>query len=497
MIKIAKYSLVALLLMLMSSSCNKWLELKPGDGLVKEDYWSTKEQLQSAVIGCYSSLLNPALAEQMFLWGELRADMITATNFTSFPAISIMNAEIQSTNQYTNWNILYSTINYCNIVIENGPEVLKHDNTLTQQQLDAYIAEVKGIRALMYFYLLRVWGEAPLQLKGTVSDAKLEIVAKSSKEDIYNQIISDLDFAAQYAVPTYGKMDEDKGRITKYSVYALQADVYLWQDKYAECIEACDRVINSGRFGLYDGSNPSDWYNTVFFRGNSNESIFEFQFDQQRLNSWYSVFVDQGARKFIASPQIMQDEVFPADPQNAEARDIRGDGASYRATDATIWKHGGTLDINTPVSQTNSFRHWFVYRYADILLLKAEALAWSNKGQEALDLVNVIRTRANALSTTLEFPDVASPAAVSEYILRERSREFAFEGKRWFDILRNAKRNNYARLDLITEMVAKIAAPDRQQSIITKYRDPRSHYFPIHLNELQANKLLEQNPFYQ
>lgn len=497
MIKHIKYSLAALLFLLVSSSCNKWLELKPGDGLVKEDYWSTKEQLESAVIGCYSSLLNPALTEQMFLWGELRADMISPTNFTSFDMISIMNGEIQSTNRLTNWNILYSTINFCNIVVENGPEVLKHDNTLTQQQLDAYIAEVKGIRALMYFYLLRVWGEAPLQLKGTVSDAELEILPKSSKEDIYNQIIADLDFAAQHALSSYGNAGQDKGRITKYGVYALQADVYLWQDKYTECIEACDRVINSNRFGLYDGSNPSDWYSTVFFRGNSNESILEFQFDQQRLNSWFTMFVDPAARKFIASPTIIQEEVFPADGQNPDAKDIRGDGASYRGSDGLIWKHAGTLDLNTPVSQTNSYRHWFVYRYADILLLKAEALAWSNKGQEALGLIEVIRKRANALETTAESPDVASPQSMSDYILHERSREFAFEGKRWFDILRNAKRNNYARLDLITEMVGKIAAPDRQQSMITKYRDPRSHYFPISLSELQANKLLEQNPFYQ
>lgn len=497
MIRNIKCWLVAIMFVSVSTSCNKWLELKPGDGLVKQDYWSTKEQLQSAVIGCYSSLLNPVLTENMFVWGELRADMVTTTNFTRLEQINIMNAEIQSTNAYTNWNVLYSTINFCNIVIENGPEVLKHDNTLTQQQLDSYLAEAKGIRALMYFYLLRVWGEAPIQLKGTVSDAELEIVAKSSKEDIYNLIVSDLEFAAQHAVTSYGNADQDKGRLTKYSIYALQADVYLWQDRYTECIEACDRVINSSRFGLYDGSNPSDWYSTVFFRGNSNESIFEFQFDQQRLNGWFSTFSDVAARKFIASPTIIQDEVFPADPQDAEAKDIRGDGASYRASDGVIWKHAGTLDLNTPVSQTNSFRHWFVYRYADILLLKAEALAWSNKGQEALDIINVIRTRANALESTLEFPDVASPESVSDYILKERSREFAFEGKRWFDILRNAKRNNYARLNLITDMVGKIASPDRQQSIITKYRDVNSHYLPVHLSELQANKLLEQNPFYQ
>lgn len=485
-----------LLLMMSSLSCKKWLELKPTDGLVREDFWQTKEQLQSAVIGCYSSLLSPDLVQQMFVWGEARADMVASTNFTTINEVNLMNAEIQSTNPLTNWNILYSIINNCNTVIEYGPEVIKHDNTINQEQLDAYIAEARGIRAYMYFYLLRVWGEAPLQLKGTVSDAKIDILPKSSQEEIYNQIVEDLNFAAEHAVTTFRNQDQDKGRMTRYTIYALQADVYLWMDKYKECIEACDRIINSNRFGLYDGSNPSDWYSAVFFKGNSTESIFELQFDAQRLNPWFATFADAASRRYTAAVSV-QDELFPGDPLKPEEKDIRGDGGSYRGSDLVIWKHAGTLDANAVVTQNTSTRHWFVYRYADILLMKAEALAWVNKGQDALALIDIIRARAHALETTLESPDPNSPQAVSDYILKERAREFAFEGKRWFDLLRNAKRNNYARLDIITSMISRIAPPDRQQSMITKYQDVRSHFLPISISELQANKLLKQNPFYQ
>jgi hypothetical protein len=81
--------------------------------------------------------------------------------------------------------------------------------------------------------------------------------------------------------------------------------------------------------------------------------------------------------------------------------------------------------------------------------------------------------------------------------LQERQREFAFEGKRWFDVLRNAKRNNYQHLDYLLKMAAISVPPERQQAALSKLKDPNSHYMPIFLYELQTDKLLVQNPFYK
>ncbi len=86
--------------------------------------------------------------------------------------------------------------------------------------------------------------------------------------------------------------------------------------------------------------------------------------------------------------------------------------------------------------------------------------------------------------------------SVTEFILAERCREFAYEGKRWFDVLRVAKRNDYERLDLMLSMVLRSAPSDKQVSISNKYKDTRSHYLPIYFTELQANTALVQNPFY-
>ncbi|MXV17341.1 RagB/SusD family nutrient uptake outer membrane protein [Pedobacter sp. HMF7056] len=482
--------------LVMASSCNKWLELKPQDGLVREDFWKTKEQLQSAVVGCYASMVSGGQVANLFIWGEIRADMITLTTNASVDETSLTNGEILSTNAFSDWGTLYSTINYCNTVIQYGPGVISNDNTLTQAQLDAYLSEAYSIRALMYFYLLRIWGEVPLQLKASSSDSKIEQLPKSTKEQVYAQILSDLDFAVKYIPFTYGSQAMDKGRMTRYGVYALQADVYLWNEKYAECITACNAIINSAKFGLIDGSSQSNWFNTLVFVGNSNESIFELQYDSQILNPFYAMFSPATTRRYLAASRVT-DNMYGIDTSDPNKKDIRSDAGFVRASDFTIWKWIGTNDLTITRAQPDSYAHWMVYRLADVLLLKAEALAWTSKGAEALALVKTIRTRAGAVSASEESPDPSNAQDISDYILRERGREFAFEGKRWFDYLRNAKRNNYAHLDLITSMIADIAPPNRQQSMISKYRDVRSHYMPIFLNELNTDKQLVQNPFYQ
>ena len=499
MIQKIKYLMLLLFAVMLTTSCNQWLDLKPQDGIIRQNFWKTKEDVKSAVIGCYASLLGP-MAQTLFIWGEIRGDMVASTIRTSSEQMDIMNGNISSSNSITSWRVIYKTINYCNTVIDFAPDVLASDKTLAVKDLNAYLAEAHALRGLMYFYLLRTFGEVPLQIKSTSSDTQLEQLVKSSQVDVFNQIVNDLTFAEANAVTTYNNRDYDKGRITKFTVNAIQADVYLWMEKYTECIAACTKVIGSGQFGLIAGRNPdgtvnSQWFNTVFYNGNSNESIFEFQFDSQQVNPFYS-FLISSTKQFIGSSFVM-DEMYTVDLMDDTNKDIRGDLASIRGSDGLIWKFAGANNTGSVRTATSSYAHWFVYRYADILLMKAEALAWTGKGQEALDLVKVIRERANALSATERSPDPISSVEVSDYIMDERAREFAFEGKRWYDILRNAKRNKYAHIQFLIDIVTKSAPPNRQQYILNKYKDVRSHYLPINLYELQTDKNLVQNPFYQ
>jgi hypothetical protein len=192
------------------------------------------------------------------------------------------------------------------------------------------------------------------------------------------------------------------------------------------------------------------------------------------------------------------DEVFGVDLLNAVPLvDQRGDGVSLRASDLAIWKYIGANGFGTSTrAPDQSYAHWIFYRYADVLLMKAEAINQLNQPIEASRLVKTIRERAKAFDFS-QTMDSTSKTAMTEYILQERQREFAFEGKRWYDLLRNAKRNNYQDIIFLLNS-ARISVPsDRQQAAINKLRDKNSHYMPIFLYEMQTNKLLVQNPFYK
>lgn len=497
MFKSTFFKALLITMVVSATSCNNYLDLRPTDGITREKFWQSKEQIQSAVVGCYNALqYSPSgktPAELFFIWGELRADMIAPGVGISVDENNIINTSILPTNTIADWRNVYRVINFCNTVIDFAPGVKELDNTLTQEQLNGYLSEALTIRALMYFYLVRTFGDVPLKLKSTSSDSELVQLAKTAQKDVLNQIVADLKLAEGYAVTFYNNIVFDKGRVTRYTVNALQADVYLWMDNYTECITACDKIISSNRFGLVAGTYAS-WYTTLYGTGNSAEGIFELQFDQQILNPYFTMFTTS-RRRFTAGPGVL-DQVYTIDPVDENNFDLRGINGSIRASDLSIYKYiglGPELLRTTDVS----YAHWIFYRYADVLLMKAEACANVQRGQETLDIISTVRTRARALASSASSPAADDVAGLTDYVLAERSREFAYEGKRWYDLLRNAKRNNYARLDILNK-AAIVSAPSAvQQSALNKLKDHGSHYLPIFQYELQTDPNLIQNPFYR
>lgn len=491
------YKLLLLVILLTTgTACNKYLELRPPDGIIKENFWQSKEQLQSAVIGCYTAMQvvpsGRTPAELFFIWGELRGDMIAPGVGMIDEELNFINYNILSTNSLTDWRNIYRVINICNTVLDFGPAVKEIDATLTQTQLNAYLAEALTIRALMYFYLARTFGDVPIKIRATSTDQELSTVQKSPQKDVLDQIVKDLKLAESYAIENYGNLLFDKGRVTIYTVLALEADVYLWMDNYQECITAADKIINSNKFALVPGN--SAWLNTLFGNGNSVEGIFELQFDSQILNPYYALFTTN-RRRYLAAPYVLSD-VYTLDLVNERNYDVRGINAAVRSGDQAVYKYIG-ISADVVRAQDASYANWTFYRYADVLLLKAEACANSGRGQDALNILTTIRNRANALSSSAESPTPDDIAGLTDYILRERNRELAFEGKRWYDLIRNAKRNNYARLDILREAVTLSAPSAVRQSALSKLRDPNSQYLPIYFTEIQRDPALIQNPFYK
>jgi len=483
-------------------SCNKYLALRPQNGITGDNFWKTKEQLQGAVIAVYSDLetggqggLSPAAV--FFHWGEVRADFVVPGTGVSTDEQNIMNGNIlppTANNSILAWQPMYQVINLCNNILDYGPAVLTNDATLTQTQFNYYEGEILTLRALAYFYLVRSFGDVPLKLHSTAIDSDVAQLAKSPAKDVLTQIVADLKLAETLAPVSYVDRASDRGRINRFTVNALQADVALWMDNYADCITACDKIINSGKYGLVPGD--ANWFTNLYVNGNSVEGIFEIQFDSQQLNPYFALFAPTVKNQYRSDPNII-DNYYTTDPLVATNVDIRGIDVAVHLADQSIYKFIA-FNPNSLRTIDVSYAHWIVYRYADVLLMKAEAcINTTGRGQDALDLINQIRTRAHALPTSALSPSVNDVNGLTTYLVAERAREFAFEGKRWYDLLRNAKRNSFARLDLLQAAAQESVNGLYQQSVLAKIKDPNFLYFPVPKYDLQNDPNLVQNPFYK
>ncbi|MFA9392143.1 MAG: RagB/SusD family nutrient uptake outer membrane protein [Prolixibacteraceae bacterium] len=486
---------IALVFVLTTTSCDEWLNLYPENAQTSDQYWQTKEDVQAVVSAGYVKLRNSV--DNLFVWGEIRGNGLTILNSTVDDNIKdarkLRDMDILPTNSYANWGTMYEIINIANSVIKYAPEVVGRDESFSEAQMNSYLSEAYFLRSLAYFYLVRTFRDVPIILDPYVNDEQEYEVAKSSADEILAQITNDLKLALLAAKEFYPEINNDnpvysKGRSTKWSIYALLADIYLWQGNYDDCIFCCNQIIASGRVGLIS---KNLWF-TNFNPGNSNESIFEIQYDYDlgQTNSfikWFSI-----DRKYTFSLDAY--ELFEA---TREIGDVRGEGASISTKDYSVWKYLGLYVDETATAERASSgdndQDFIVYRLAEIYLMKAEALTMQGNFAEATELLDLIRRRAGIEEV------IATPSTELEmltFILDERGRELFAEGKRWFDLLRIAKRDDYKHVDYFIKEIIKVIPLNKIAIVSSKLTDPNSHYLPIHQNEMDINKQLIQNPYY-
>ncbi len=500
---ISVISLVAVLF----SSCQDWLDLKPKDSIVYEEYWQTKSQLDAAVAGCYRSAIEDGVVSRMIQWGELRTDEITAGGSRSVDEKNVMDMNITPTNGICSWSDFYKVINNCNTVLDNAKLVMDHDPSLSVTELKAYEAEALALRSLMYFYLVRTYKEVPLVLQGSKVASQNYDVVKTSEDVILTQLISDLNIAAQNAVVSYDNDQYDKGRFTKSGVYALLADVCLWAKKYPECVEACNKVMENKNILLVQDEGYGYWNYYLFHKGNSNESILELQFNSTGKNNT-QIFNEYGSLSGSAHFYV------PCDASGWNLASIF-DSKDIRYNNPDITKNNNISSFyyvpssNLKVGQiqkyvwkySSSSSNWIIYRLADVYLMKAEALVQDNfdaNKEGALSLVNKIYLRAHPsidAADSLQITDYASKDKMDQLILEQRQKEFLFEGKRWFDLLRTSRRATDPMAVFRTYILQNIDVNYRSLAEI-KLQSEWSRYLPISKTDLESNLKLVQNPFY-
>lgn len=483
--------LIGLILMAMPllQSCEGLLERKPYDGLIKSDFWQSEEDVRAAVMGCYDQLQE--CLDSYIIWGEVRGDMLVVERGND--AKEFNEQIISQYNNLCNWKPFYVVINRANTVIENGPAAQEIDDNFTEEELEALLAESYFLRSLTYFYLVRTFKEVPLITKSYATDDQEYYFPKNTTSEILNQILEDLDYAENMSKDSYKNVIEDHGRATTWAILALKADVLLWMGMeessyYERCVEEVDKVLLSGVFNMEESS---DWF-SLYFPGNSKESIFELQYNAaflefNELVNWFSTEGEAPTYSVALNNETSKVAFWTENLTSEDA--IRGKNRSYATVsgDNIAWKYSGSGPIISRRRSVDfSDGNWIFYRLAEMHLIKAEALNQLGYVPESVEEVNLVRERA-------ELPplDVSiSGENLAFEIMEERKRELAFEGKRWYDLVRFSF--NYGGEYLVNRILKMWNDVEISQRIT----NPESWYLPIYYEELRINKSLEQNPYY-
>lgn len=446
-----KYSILLLLYSIpFITGCKKaFLEKAPESTLTGTNFWKTESDLKQGVVGAYRSLSNMG-SFSYWLFGEMRSDNTTFEynapqrgqenrEFVDEFLVSSDNTLIQDY-----WQSSYVGIARCNDVLDHQAAISMSDATRNQA-----IGEVKLLRAFHYFNLVRQFGGIPLRLQNVTTPDESKSKGRASTDEVYDQIIADLNDAAVKLPASY--QAADKGRVTSGTANALLGEVYLTQKKYSEALNALRKVT---------GYSLQSSYGAIFQPNNKNnsESVFEiqylgtdpnlssnFMYQFAPFDSGTAVTNDPGTNlSFGSGWNIPTTDLIDA----YEAGDLRKNvslSTSFTLNGAVInvpyivkYNHG----FNQP-GQTND--NFPVIRYADVILEIAECLneqGFTSSG-EAFNLLNQVRQRAGLAPKTFGNPvgslNVSNQEAFRGAIMQERKVELAFENHRWYDLVRTGK----------------------------------------------------------
>ncbi len=509
---VMKNILVLTLILTMAlslTSCEDWLTVKPESDLVLDDFWKNESQVNQMLAACYRSMLEDDFVNRVMVWGELRSDNVLSSSDTPESMYRLINLDFNSKNGWASWTPMYRTINYCNNWLYFAPGVIDLDPNYTRAKYLEARAEVLSVRALSYFYLVRAFREVPWIDTPSIDDAQDYNVKKAKEDDILDNITADLQEALQYVNPQYDIEEYNKGRVTPNMINALLADISLWRNDYNATVNYCNKVLDDNNLELVAGE---DLLTRVFYLGNSRESIFELNYSLSNIQNNTAFDFLLGAQKlpFWRFPITLNQTggPFHYEEQSGIVEGGDTDTRKYdflmKSDEETIYpfKYVGlrmtddnaekvTISDYTTVLTDYNF---IVYRLADIILMKAEALAeMGNRDQEAMELVNQTFLRSNYTGEVDSLSLTVYTGKVKDLVLRERHREFMWEGKRWFDLVRMARRDDNTS-GLVNFVMKKFGGSG--SNLEAKMSVIDALFMPIHYDELVANPALVQNPFY-
>lgn len=416
--------------MLSLQACEKnFLDKQPITQVTPDVAFSDAEAAEKLIQGVYDGMYSDYFIWDFITNGDVASDNAYAGGDNQ-ANISIDEFRVNSTNANADrdWANLYTNIKNANLVLDNVPNI--DDPVLDEgNRRNQILAEARAIRAYNYFHLVRLWGEVPLVLRVPANIQEMQS-PRSSVEAIYQQMIEDLEFAAANARTSA----PNKGIITQGAAHAILAQVYAAKPnpEWAKVVEHADATLAAG-YSLFPD------YNGLFERANENnsEAIWEMQFDGWggAHGNWMpSLLVGDGWKRFNTPSNDL------VDAYDAAGDEVRKNAAiTFRNVSTAEWADDFWPKSNFPYvnkyrsdDQTNAY----LIRLAEIILLKAEALNELSAGgwAQAKPLVDQIRERVDLPATT-----ATNQQSMRDAIALERRLELAFEGYRWFDLLRTGK----------------------------------------------------------
>jgi len=413
-----KYIFILSAIIVTLFSCKKsFLTIVPQSLATNVAFYKNTADLNNAVTASYASLQGMYGGNFITLM-EARGDNIedlnpggnagTEYNIDRFLA-KADNAVLSST-----WGSLYNAIDRCNTALSHLDVV---DNATLKVQFEG---ELKFLRALHYFNIVRLWGAAPLVQKPITADEAKQM-GRSGVNEIYAAIEADLVTAVNALPVTYGNAG-DLGRATQGSAKALLGKVYLTESKYSQAVSILKDLTpvtgNTYNYALLP--NVADVFSVT--NKMNPEVIFAVRYNKTIAGQGHGLptYFNQPA----LDPNLMNDYSTTDTRRNLLVT------TTIDANNKPVNKYYDTFDLNTK-SLGNDF---IVLRYADVLLMYAEALNETGYSTAAFDYLNAVRSRAR--TSPYLVTDLPDQTSFRNAVLKERRLEMPLELQRWFDLVR-------------------------------------------------------------
>ncbi len=523
--------LIIVALFMISTSCNKVLDVQSSRLVGEGNMWLKAADANAGVIGVFG-LGRAALNDNCRHWiyGDLRTIQGTGGDFRS---VTRLDLKAVSTNQLkatyplldalSNWTKFYATINAANIFLERAPNIVNTDPTYLPSDLKLDIANVRAVRAFMYFYMVRIWGDVPLLIKS--HDGQFDNKPRETQKNVLTFVESEL-LAVIPDVPvvynsnplqpeqprtgnTFYSLYTEWEPVKKHSAYAMLAHVYAWEGKYADAAVCAKWVLDNMHLAamtstgqgmnflnvdqmrqMFRGESGSNQYNIVFgFSHNqiNSESTTTGVLEELTLAAPYitnkalpAVYVPKDSILSIFNKEP-NDVRFSVDPVGNTPTSDRYFGAFDRTF--PIFTKVFIITANNPPLNTlkfpgsdgsiASFGSATVFtRPDDMELLLAEADAVLGNTADAITLLNTARLNRGLLAY-----NAAINGTLIDAIFDERRKELMGEGHRWYDLIRYKKIKN-------------------NDPVFNAMIQNGAIYWPIAQSVLSENPLLVQNAYW-